>query len=174
MQKISLALVAVLLLWPRMAGAAPIEQIECIYDAVPEEVHVMIDSAAMQAGLPAVVNEASTTALKGCMTTYSWSKTDAENSGRYFMLRAVSENSERTMPANHAKIAQDYLTDNMAEFVGHENFLAADPTRITSDLVKRGLSATDGDELKNAALYLYWLVMVQQLRNDFVAGKLRD
>ncbi|MEP7349859.1 MAG: hypothetical protein ABI668_07900 [Sphingorhabdus sp.] len=174
MLKISLALAAALLLSPQMASATPIEQIECVYDAVPKEVHVVIDSAAMQTGLPAVVEKASTTALIGCMTTYPWSQTDSENSTRYFMMRAVSENSEKAMPADHAKIVQEYFTDNMTEFVEYNNFLDADPDRITADLAERGLSATDGDELKNAALYLYWLVTIQQLRNDFVAGKLRN
>ena len=164
-----------LFLMPMAANAAPIEQIECVYNAVPEAVRIKIDEAALEDGkMLAVVEEASTTALASCMESHKWSDADAENSTQYFMMRSITENAERTLAAPYVKIVQDYFGDNAAEFVARDNFLESDPNRISADSEKRGIPASDEKTQTQSAMYLYWLVITQQLRSDFVTGILRE
>ena len=175
MNKHTSALAAGLFLMPMAANAAPIEQIECVYNAVPEAVRIKIDEAAVEdSGISAFIERASETALATCMESHKWSDADAENATQYFMMRSIAESSERTLALPYVKIVQGYFGDNAAEFVARDNFLESDPDRISADLEKRGIPAGDEKIQTQSAMYLYWLVITQQLRSDFVTGILRE
>ncbi len=157
-----------------VANAAPIEQIGCVYDGVATDIRDKIDATAMQNGeIPPAAQAAMEAALTTCMMQHSWSQADSENATRYFMMQSIAENAHKAMVGDHIKVAQGYFAENEAEFVGSANFLDADPDKIIGDLTSRGIPAVEENQ-KDAAMYLYWLVITQQLRGDFVAGKLRD
>lgn len=156
------------------AEAAPIEQIECVYDGVAGDVHGEVTAAALLNGdMPAAIKQAMETTLTACLDIYSWSDADAENSTRYFLMQSIVDNSEKALPAGHIKIVQGYFADNEAEFVGKNHILDSDPDKIVTDLTARGIRA-DEKKQEEAAMYHYWLVVAKQLRGDFVAGTLRD
>lgn len=174
MKHVIAAAVLALSLAPACAKAAAIEQVECVYTGVADEVRGEVSALAMQDGnMSPAIQTAMETALTSCMARHGWSEADAENSTRYFLMRSIADNSEKTLPVDHINIVQGYFAENEAEFVGRSNFLDSDPDKIVTDLTARGIPAVEKNQ-DEATMYLYWLVIEKQLRSDFVSGTLRD
>lgn len=160
------------------AHAGLIEQVSCVYDAIPQERRKELAAAYLRREAPepgdrlvkAKAKDAAADAQKACTKQYDWTPEDGENATRYMLFHTLADDMAAQLSPQTRQIADSYFNENIATLINRDDFMTSDVWPIRADLQAKGLT---GDDVEDALVYLAWTVITQQLRGDFATGKKR-
>lgn len=170
--------VAVISAFAFPARAGLIEQVGCVYDAIPKETRQELAAAYLRREAPepgdrlvkAKAKDAAADAQRTCTKQYDWTGDDSENATRYMLFHTLADDMAAKLSPETRQIADAYFNQNVGTLINQDDFMTSDVWPIRVDFQAKGLK---GEDVENAIVYLAWTVITQQLRGDFATGKLR-
>jgi hypothetical protein len=161
-----------------VAQAAPVEQIDCVVSALTAEEWDRAAGSATGGDESGDVEDKMTgkvdEAAAACAAKHGWNDTDSENAVRYAMLLPVIRSFSADLAAPQKAIVDSYLEANSAKLVATGAAGDKEMEAAMLHFIANGIPEKDQESLELAGMYLAMSVLKMQVKDDFVAGVLRD
>lgn len=152
------------------AQAAPVDNIDCIYDQWSEEDRLEVLKALDEPATPLLA-----AAAKICASRNNWNNEKTQIASMYAAFRALGDYQNRTIAdqRGQVKLVDSYFESNKIELVANGSDNEFWRSKARTALGKAGFPVSNSRTFDSAMTYIGTRVLLERLRADFAVGRLR-